>query len=655
MSLFVKIIVTLIMINFLSGCVLDEDKSFLNQNTEQSIDDISTLVEAPTPTLEPTVESTPEPEPTVDPIVEPTPEPIVEPKPIVKPEPTVEPKPIVNPEPTVEPTPTPEPTVDPIVEPKPIVKPEPIVEPTPEPIVEPKPIVKPEPTVEPIVEPTPEPEPIVEPKPIVNPEPTVEPTPTPEPTVEPIVEPTPEPIVEPKPIVKPEPTVEPMPEPEPIVEPKPIVNLEPIVEPIPTPEPIVKPEPTVEPTPEPEPTVDPIVEPTPTPEPIAEPTPIVEPEPTVEPTPEPEPIVEPKPIVNLEPIVEPIPTPEPTAEPTPIVEPKPISNNPVCIKGNALQQGQIKDIYSGRGLKNVSVTINGCSTKTNANGFYAFTNIAKDERASLTIQASRSYLQSTLVSIKEKSNEDDIVINYAEYYMSKYSSIWSYYGNKGIQTSRVNILSDVAYTDIQGNKYNGIVYAGWVYQDTMTEKGRDALPGTYEGRNSNGIIVPFVSYGFVSLEVKDNKGDLLDISGEITLKLTQVTGTKQDIIPLWYYDYEKGMWIEEGYAQREENGNYIAQVSHTGTWSISQAIEEDPGVYRGHIVDIDGNPLSDVRLKAVGKNWISRDLTTDEEGNFEIKVIPDSNFRLKAYNYKDKYAAEYSEEIKGISSGMISE
>jgi len=366
------------------------------------------------------------------------------------------------------------------------------------------------------------------------------------------------------------------------------------------------------------------------------------------PTPTPEPEVTPKPIPAVEiPVTEVTPTPAPE-----VVEARPTI---VCHPGAAKQQGQIKDIYTGRGIGNVLVTIDGCSTRTNSRGYYLLENIAVNERAIVTFEAEKAYLQSTVITLKKYSDDNTVSTNYTEYKMGKYTSRWSYYSQKGINSSRVEIPTDAQYRDETGKIFDGLIIAGWIFQDTMNAKGRDAFPGAYEGKNSNGVIVPFVSYGFVSLELKNKNGTLLDVSGNISLKFNQITGTKKDIITLWYYDYAQGIWIEEGYAQREENGTYIAQVSHVGTWCLSQAIEEDSAIYHGRIVDEAGNPLSDVRLKAVGENWIGNDLSTDENGNFEIKVIPNSNFRLKAYNYKDKYAAEYSKEIVGIPSGIISE
>jgi len=58
--------------------------------------------------------------------------------------------------------------------------------------------------------------------------------------------------------------------------------------------------------------------------------------------------------------------------------------------------------------------------------------------------------------------------------------------------------------------------------------------------------------------------------------------------------------------------------------------------------------MSNIRLHAIGDNWISYDLSTDENGLFEIEVIPGESFQLSAYNYKDKYGATYPPKFKLI-------
>ena len=235
------------------------------------------------------------------------------------------------------------------------------------------------------------------------------------------------------------------------------------------------------------------------------------------------------------------------------------------------------------------------------------------------------------------------------------SKQWTYDSQHGATGGKVEVPANSIYTDQAGNVYNGTVSARWVFKDTMTAEGRDAFSGNFKGINSNGVLVPFVSYGLTSLELEDESGTSLNVSGHITLVLPSVTGTTANTIPLWYYDYEQGSWAEEGYAERQAEGTYHADISHTGTWSLSQAIEEEVGIYRDRIISEDGSPMSDIRVYAVGENWIGSDLSTDEDGIFEIEVIPGSSFQLKVYDYKNKFSASYNGIIAAIASGEIVE
>ncbi len=115
------------------------------------------------------------------------------------------------------------------------------------------------------------------------------------------------------------------------------------------------------------------------------------------------------------------------------------------------------------------------------------------------------------------------------------------------------------------------------------------------------------------------------------------------------------MWIEEGYAELQDNGTYSGEISHLGTWSLNRPLEGEPGIYRGRIVYEDGTAAKNIRVYAIGTNWINSDLSTDVDGFFEIKVIPGSSFKLKAYNYKDKYGATYNGSLPAIASGDIVE
>jgi len=327
----------------------------------------------------------------------------------------------------------------------------------------------------------------------------------------------------------------------------------------------------------------------------------------------------------------------------------------------AVHSGQVKDSSTGNGLENVTVSLGETTTTTDENGFYTLSDLTTDEEAVVNFAKEGYFLGSTQIQLKSVSGDNTDSPNYLEYSMSAHSNAWdngrewTYESQNGATGGAVEVPAGATHTDASGNVYNGTVSARWVFKDTMTDEGRDAFPGAFKGIDTNGVLVPFVSYGLTSLELKNENGASLSVSENITLVLDSVTGTTEETLPLWYYDYDQGLWIEEGYAERQTDGTYRADISHPGTWSLSQPISEEMGIYRGSIIDENGSPMSDVRLYAVGDNWISSDLSTDEDGMFEIKVVPGSSFQLKAYDYKDKYGANYNGIIAAIASGDIVE
>jgi len=164
--------------------------------------------------------------------------------------------------------------------------------------------------------------------------------------------------------------------------------------------------------------------------------------------------------------------------------------------------------------------------------------------------------------------------------------------------------------------------------------------------------VDLVSYGFKVV-------DLEDTSSEITLTFDTATEATAENIPLWYYDYVQGSWIEEGSAIRQSNGTYVGTVSHAGTWSLGQPVEDDYStysdytIYTDRIIDPNETPVTNLRVDAIGDNWIRTDLATDENGVFEIEVIPGEEFTLQVYNYDENYSAKYSGKILVDAAGEI--
>ena len=324
----------------------------------------------------------------------------------------------------------------------------------------------------------------------------------------------------------------------------------------------------------------------------------------------------------------------------------------------AVQKGHITDSLTGEPLANVDVSIGSQTATTGVNGFYTLSNLTETEEAVISFEKEGYLLGSTKIQIKELSGDNTLSTNYLEYSMHVKNYQWDYNSNDEVIGAHIMIDASVSYESINQKSYNGTNTAELIYFDITSNEGKAAFPGAFKGINSNGTLVHFDSYGLISIILKDSSGNTLCFAeGETATLIFDAVSSleKPDTLPLWYYDYEQGLWFEEGYAQLQEDGSYEGEISHLGTWSLNRTLEDEAGIYRGRIIDEDGSPMSDVRLQAIGDNWISNDLSTDEDGVFEIEVIPGKSFKLKAYNYKDKYEAKYNDTISAISSGEIFE
>jgi hypothetical protein len=334
------------------------------------------------------------------------------------------------------------------------------------------------------------------------------------------------------------------------------------------------------------------------------------------------------------------------------------SSAQVCESGPASHEGKVTDGTTGKPLANVEVNIGGCKTTTDSQGFYKFTNIATSDRAVVNFSKDGYCSGSAIIIIEQYlENTTDLSSNFLEYSIDIYDSEWSYDGQTEFVSAHVDIPVGIL-ADKAGNTYYGTVTARQKTLDATTDVGKMLFPGAFEGSNAYGDTVLFGSYGMISLSLEDSTGGELNIEAGavVTLTFDAVVSLQQySVIPLWYYDYDLGLWIEEGYAERQTDGTYKGEISRLGTWSINVPLENAPGTYRGRISYQAENTAKDLRVYAVGPNWIRADLSTNADGNFEIKVIPGNDFQLKAYDYRLKYGAKYNGTISAVASGEIVE
>ena len=120
-----------------------------------------------------------------------------------------------------------------------------------------------------------------------------------------------------------------------------------------------------------------------------------------------------------------------------------------------------------------------------------------------------------------------------------------------------------------GNDYNGMVNITVVYL-SPSKNIYPLMPGSdLMALAANGDTTPLISYGMINVEMTDETGEMLQLKNgcEALLKYPAPEGfTAHDTIPLWYFNEENGLWIEDGYSVKRGD-EYVGTVKHFTWWN----------------------------------------------------------------------------------------
>jgi hypothetical protein len=131
-----------------------------------------------------------------------------------------------------------------------------------------------------------------------------------------------------------------------------------------------------------------------------------------------------------------------------------------------------------------------------------------------------------------------------------------------------------ALVDAQGRPATGPVSMSMHSYDLRTEQ----MVGDMGGVDVDGKPVVLLSLGAVSVEFSDAAGNEYDLAPGKKARLTMKMDPANDYegpVPLWWYDTQKGLWIEEGLAIVKD-GVASGDVAHFTVWNFDLKFD-NPG------------------------------------------------------------------------------
>lgn len=178
-----------------------------------------------------------------------------------------------------------------------------------------------------------------------------------------------------------------------------------------------------------------------------------------------------------------------------------------------------------------------------------------------------------------------------------------------------------------------------------------AFPGDFNARSRTGRAVLLETFSLMEITILQN-GQAVDLKHgkQATLEFllpSNTSLTAGQTIPLWYFDEEEGLWIEDGRGTVGVSSfnaarlSVVGQVKHFTWWNVDRPIEERTCL-TGTVLDVGGSPVPGASVLAWGIDYNgSSTAVTNADGEYCITVKRGSQVRVtaSAFNGMDSSAS----------------
>jgi hypothetical protein len=189
--------------------------------------------------------------------------------------------------------------------------------------------------------------------------------------------------------------------------------------------------------------------------------------------------------------------------------------------------------------------------------------------------------------------------------------------------SQVTIQPNSLVTE-SGDSYDGPVTMSMRYLDPSAGNfGVLVSGGDMLARREDESTSILYSYGILRVVMTGSNGENLQLAAGKTSSLTMdipddQLNTAPATVPLWYFDEDAGIWVEDGSATRDGD-KYVGTVSHFTDWNCDS--DTDGATIIGRLIDCDGNPgWGQVEFGQITSDPQSYAETNQSDGRFSRRV-----------------------------------
>jgi hypothetical protein len=325
---------------------------------------------------------------------------------------------------------------------------------------------------------------------------------------------------------------------------------------------------------------------------------------------------------------------------------------------DASVSGKVLDI-EGNPVQGVTVTSGTLSASTGVDGTFTFARVGVVDSRSVIRFEKDGYFPVVRSGVKKDEIRIEIIL-YRK-------------GNSDISLRKSFDASDAATLEVagmevaipagslvaaDGSTYSGSVTAEMLYLDPNNGSFDALMPGgDLAAIRSDNSEVQLISYGMTDVRLAGSDGKPLQLAANAESEMTfpvpeGMENNPPATIPLWYFDEERGIWIEEGTAARQGNV-YVGKVRHFSWHNLDWP--ESRIEVRGKVTDCNNRPLDRVKVTLKETGGISHTAVyTDSRGEYSIPAPANTPLTVlvKSADY-GSYTPETLHDIPAKPGGSV--
>lgn len=300
-------------------------------------------------------------------------------------------------------------------------------------------------------------------------------------------------------------------------------------------------------------------------------------------------------------------------------------------------------------ISNVEITVGNSSTTTDSNGIFIINDAIVNERFAYIKASKNGYIHASR-SVTPTSGVNKVTIMMLEELVAGTTS--SGVSETISLSNGASVSLNGAYIKEDGSSYEGSVAVILHHLDPVNENINLQMPGMLYAANSENEERLLQTLGMLAVELRGSNGEDLNLADGTTAEIrvpvdASLLSTAPNTIPLWYFDEDRGYWIEDGEATLI-GSEYVGTVTHFSFWNCD--IPAEAIILCVNLSDELSNSLSNTIVIITSQTYGSRAGFTNAEG-IVCGLIPSNEpLVLSVHSICNGNTIVYSENIGPFTS-----